>query len=169
MKLKGRQLRGVYNRCMLCSEKELGISEEHEGIMILHGEFEPGTPVQDILGDVVFDIDIIPNIARCASIVGVAREVAALTGQTLREPDYDVVFEGPPVDELVKITTEDPELNPRFVAMVIEGVEQKPSPEWMQRRLRLAGQRPINVVVDISNYVMLEMGQPNHTFDYDFL
>jgi len=169
MKLKGRQLRGVYNRCMLCSEKELGISEEHEGIMILQGDYNPGTPVQDILGDVVFDIDIIPNIARCASIVGVAREVAALTGQTLREPDYDVVFEGPPVDKLVKITTEDPELNPRFVAMVIEGVEQKPSPEWMQRRLRLAGQRPINVVVDISNYVMLEMGQPNHTFDYDFL
>jgi phenylalanyl-tRNA synthetase beta chain len=169
MKLKGRQLRGVYNRCMLCSEKELGISEEHEGIMILEGNYEPGTPVQDILGDVVFDIDIIPNIARCASIVGVAREVAALTGQSLHEPDYEVVFEGSPVDKLVKITTEDPELNPRFVAMVIEGVEQKPSPEWMQRRLRLAGQRPINVVVDISNYVMLEMGQPNHTFDYDYL
>jgi phenylalanyl-tRNA synthetase beta chain len=169
MKLKGRALRGIYNRCMLCSEKELGISDEHEGIIILQGEYEPGIPVQDVLGDAVLDINVIPNIARCASIVGVAREVAALTGQSLREPDYEVVFEGPPISGRVEISTDDPELNPRFVAMVIEGVEQKPSPEWMQRRLRLAGQRPINVVVDISNYVMLEMGQPNHTFDYDFL
>ena len=169
MKLKGRQLRGIYNRCMLCSEKELGISDEHEGIMILQGKYQSGTPVQDVLGDAVLEIDIIPNIARCASIVGVAREVAALTGQKLREPNYEVLQEGPPVNKLVRITTDEPELNPRFVALVIEGVEQNPSPEWMQRRLRLAGQRPINVVVDISNYVMLEMGQPNHTFDYDFL
>jgi len=169
MKLKGRKLRGVYNRCMLCSEKELGISDEHEGIMILQGDFTAGTPAQDVLGDAVLDIDIIPNIARCASIVGVAREVAALTGQVLREPDYDVKQEGPSVEQLVRITTDDPELNPRFVALVIQGIKQKPSPEWMQRRLRLAGQRPINVVVDISNYVMLEIGQPNHTFDYDFL
>ena len=92
-----------------------------------------------------------------------------MTGQTLREPDYQVQFEGPPVENEVTLSTDDPLLNPRFVAMVITGVEQRPSPEWMQRRLRLAGQRPINVVVDISNYVMLEMGQPNHTFDYDFL
>ncbi len=169
MKLKGRQLRGVYNRCMLCSEKELGISDEHEGIMILSGDYEAGIAVQDIFGDAVLDIDIIPNIARCASIVGVAREVAALTDQQLQVPDYSVVQEGPSVDGLVQITTENPELNPRFVALVIQGVEQKPSPQWMQQRLRLAGQRPINVVVDISNYVMLEMGQPNHTFDYDFL
>lgn len=169
MKLKGRQLRGVYNRCMLCSEKELGISNEHEGIMILQGDYRAGTPVQDVLGDAVLEIDIIPNIARCASIVGVAREVAALTGQQLREPDYSVLQEGPPSEGLVKITTEEPQLNPRFVALVIQDVEQKPSPHWMQQRLRLAGQRPINVVVDISNYVMLEMGQPNHTFDYHFL
>ena len=169
MTLKGRSLRGIYNRCMLCSEKELGISGEHEGILILEGDYTAGTPLQDVLGDAVLDIEIIPNIARCASIVGVAREVAALTGQTLREPDYGVVMEGPPVEGRVKLTTDHPDLNPRFVAMVIEGVEQKPSPPWMQRRLKLAGQRPINVVVDISNYVMLEMGQPNHTFDYDFL
>ena len=169
MTLKGRKLRGVYNRCMLCSEKELGISDEHQGIIILHGDYQPGTPVQDVLGDAILDIDIIPNIARCASIIGVAREVAALTGQTLQEPDYKVNFEGPLIENKVTISTDSPELNPRFVAMVISGVEQKPSPEWMQRRLRLAGQRPINVVVDISNYVMLEMGQPNHTFDYDFL
>jgi phenylalanyl-tRNA synthetase beta chain len=169
MTLKGRKLRGIYNRCMLCSEKELGLSDEHEGIMILKGDYVAGTPVQDILGDVVLEIDIIPNIARAASILGVAREVAALTGAELREPSYEVVHEGPPVAGRVEITIAEPELNPRFVALVVEGVEQKPSPFWMQQRLRLAGQRPINVVVDISNYVMLEMGQPNHTFDYDFL
>ncbi len=169
MTLKGRKLRGIYNRCMLCSEKELGLSEEHEGILILQGDYTPGVPVQDLLGDAVLDIAIIPNIARAASIVGVAREVAALTGKSVRYPDYDVVMEGPPVSGRVTIHTENPNLNPRFVALVIEGIEQKPSPFWMQQRLRLAGQRPINVVVDISNYVMLEMGQPNHTFDYDFL
>jgi phenylalanyl-tRNA synthetase beta chain len=174
MTLKGRPLRGIYNRCMLCSEKELGLSDDHEGIIIIEGgesllELVPGTPVVEVLGDAVLDIEIIPNIARCASIVGVAREVAALTGQKLRPPDYELVMEGPPVEGMVKLTTDRPDLNPRFVAVVIKGVEQKPSPFWMQHRLRLAGQRPINVVVDISNYVMLEMGQPNHTFDYDFL
>lgn len=168
-KLKGRPLRGIYNRCMLCSEKELGLSDDHEGILILDGDQTPGTPVQDVLGDAVLSIDIIPNIARCASIVGVAREVAALTGQKVRYPSYELVQEGPSIAGKVVISTENPELNPRFVAIVIKGVEQKPSPQWMQRRLKLAGQRPINVVVDISNYVMLEMGEPNHTFDYDFL
>src|SRR5690606_36400264 len=123
----------------LCSEKEQGLSDDHEGIMILQGDYTPGTPLQDVLGDVVLDIDIIPNIARAASIVGVAREVAALTGAELREPSTEVVQEGPPIDGRVKITITDPELNPRFVAMVIEGVEQNPSPFWMQHRLRLAG------------------------------
>lgn len=170
MKLKGRKIRGIYNRCMLCSEKELGLSEEHEGILLLQGEgYTAGTPLQDLFGDAVLEIDIIPNIARAASIVGVAREVAAMTGQQLRPPNYDLVQEGPPIDNKIVLSTDRPDLNPRFVAILIEGVQQKPSPFWMQHRLRLAGQRPINVVVDISNYVMLEMGQPNHTFDYDFL
>lgn len=169
MTLKGRQLRGIYNRCMLCSEKELGLSEDHEGILLLDGRPTPGTPIQDVLGDVVLDIAIIPNVARCASVVGVAREVAALTGQKLHPPSYEVIQDGPPIDGKVVISTENPDLNPRFVAMLIAGVEQKPSPRWLQRRLQLAGQRPINVVVDVSNYVMLEMGQPNHTFDYDVL
>lgn len=169
MTLKGRNLRGVFNRCMLCSEKELGLSGEHEGILLLEGEYRPGTAMTDILGDAVLEIEIIPNIARCASMVGVAREVAALTGQVLRYPSWEVEQTGRPIEGEVIITTENPELNPRFTAILIEGVERKPSPQWMQRRLRLAGQRPINVIVDISNYVMLEMGQPNHTYDYDFL
>ena len=190
-RLKGRPLRGIYNDSMLCSEKELGISDEHGGIILVtsdelrvtseesavsdsslvtrHSSLAPGTPIQDIWGDAVLEIAILPNTARATSIIGVAREVAALTGRPLRQPSYDVVMDGPPLDGRVVITTAEPELNPRFVALLIEGVRQVPSPYWMQYRLRLAGQRPINVVVDISNYVMLEVGQPNHTFDYDVL
>ncbi|UCE55695.1 MAG: phenylalanine--tRNA ligase subunit beta [Desulfobacterales bacterium] len=174
LKLRGRELRGIYNDAMLCSEKELGISDDHEGIIIMERdawspEYRTGVPMQDLLGDAVLEIDIIPNIARCASIVGVAREYAALTNQPLRYPDYEVIMEGPDTADRVRLTTDRPDLNPRFVGMIITGVEQKPSPYWMQYRLRLAGQRPINVVVDISNYVMLEMGQPTHCFDFDFL
>ncbi len=174
MKLKGRPLRGIYNKSMLCSEKELGISEEHEGIIIMQTDadspdYQVGTPLQDVLGEHVLEIDIIPNIARCASIIGVAREYAALTGQALRYPNYDVKMEGGKVDGRISITTQNPDLNPRFVGILIEGIQQGPAPYWMQHRLRMAGQRPINVAVDISNYVMLEMGQPNHAFDYDFL
>ncbi|HSH04424.1 MAG TPA: phenylalanine--tRNA ligase subunit beta [Anaerolineae bacterium] len=174
-KLKGKELRGIYNRCMLCSEKELGISDEHEGIILIKKDsyspdYQAGTPLQDVLGDAVYEIDIIPNIARCASMIGVARELAALTNKPLRLPDYNVVMEGQPVDGRVKISTTNPELNPRFVGLIINDVDiNHPTPYWMQHRLRLAGQRSINVIVDISNYVMLEMGQPNHTFDYDFL
>ena len=173
-RLKGKKLRGIYNDAMLCSPVELGLGEDHEGILLLTEEdstssFTAGTPLQDVLGDVVLEIDIIPNIARCASLLGVAREVAALTGTEVRPPSYDVVTDGPSAAGRVELRTEEPALNPRFCAFIIEGVEQKPSPFWMQHRLRLAGQRPINVVVDISNYVMLEVGQPNHTFDYDFL
>jgi phenylalanyl-tRNA synthetase beta chain len=173
-RLKGRPLRGIYNDSMLCSEKELGLSEEHEGIILIRkDEWSPdyvaGTPLQDVLGDAVLEIAILPNTARATSIIGVAREVAALTRQPLRLPDFAVRMDGPPVDGRVVITTDEPHLNPRFVALIIEGVSQTASPYWMQHRLRLAGQRPINVVVDISNYVMLEIGQPNHTFDYDYL
>lgn len=173
MVLKGKNLRGVFNRCMLCSEKELGISEEHDGIILMQKDsaspdYRAGTPLVEVLGDAVFEIDIIPNIARCASMIGVARELAALTDNPLRYPSTELIT-GPDVGVAVEISTTHPELNPRFVAILIQGVSQKPSPYWMQYRLRLAGQRPLNVVVDISNYVMLEMGQPNHTFDYDFL
>ena len=173
-KLKGKALRGIYNDAMLCSSAELGLDGDHDGIILMQKDasspnYQAGMPLQDLLGDAVLEIAIIPNISRAASIIGVAREVAALTGATLRYPSFEVVMEGRPIEQLVTITTDSAELNPRFVAMLIEGVTQKPAPFWMQHRLRLAGQRPINVVVDISNYVMLELGQPNHTFDYDFL
>lgn len=173
MVLKGRELRGIYNKSMVCSEKELGISDEHEGIMLLDwdefGHLLPGTPFQDVLGDAVLDIDMLPNIARCYSVVGVAREVAALTGQELRLPPLDVVMDGAPIEGRVDIDIRESELNPRFTFALIEGVEMVDSPQWMQRRLRLCGQRPINNMVDCTNYVMLELGQPLHAFDYGVL
>ncbi len=176
-KLKAKKLRGIMNDAMLCSPVELGLGEEHDGILLAPaadwrhtGEApEAGTALADVLGDSVIEIDIIPNIARCASILGVAREVAALTERELTPPSFEVKAEGPSFEGALKITTEHPELNPRFVAILVEGVEQRPSPLWMQHRLQLCGQRSINAVVDVSNYVMLEMGQPNHAFDWDFL
>ncbi len=170
MTLKGRAVRGIMNRHMLCSEKELGISDDHEGILILDPDAPVGVPLADYLGTAILNIDLTPNLARCASIVGVAREVAALTGQIVRYPDYhDLPMDGPAIAGRVTIETTEPELNPRFCAILIEGIQIKPSPYWMQLRLRLAGMRPINNIVDVSNYVMLEMGQPNHAFDYDVL
>lgn len=180
-KLKGKALRGIYNDAMVCAEDELGIGEDHDGIILIEPDeswgsycttmpLAAGTPLQDVLGDVVLEIAILPNIARCTSILGVAREVAALTGKRLRYPSWAVEQTGPSVDGRVTISTEDPELNPRFAALLIEGVEQAaPTPFWMKHRLSLVGQRTRGVLVDISNYVMFEMGQPNHAFDYDFL
>jgi phenylalanyl-tRNA synthetase beta chain len=172
MRLKGREIRGIMNRHMLCSEKELGLSDSHEGIILTNSEAAPaGTPLVDVWGDAVLDIDLTPSMSRAASILGVAREVAALTGQTLRYPDTTLPSrgEGAPLSERLVIETTEPELNPRFVAVLIEDIKIGESPYWMQRRLRIAGMRPINNIVDVSNYVMLEVGQPNHTFDWDVL
>ena len=173
-RLKAKKLRGITSDAMLCSAAELGLGEDHEGIILFEPADElpalrPGRPLTEVLGDVVLDIDVIPNIARCASIVGVAREVAALTRAAFKPPAVPVTMTGAPIEGRIELATENPELNPRFVALLIEGIEQGPSPYWMQHRLQLAGQRPIGNVVDISNYVMLEVGQPNHTFDYDLL
>src|SRR5262249_38094959 len=102
-------------------------------------------------------------------ILGVAREVAALTGQTLREPSYDVEMNDDPAASQVGIEIRNPTLNPRFTLMLIKNIEIKPAPQWMQRRLMAVGARPINNIVDITNYVMFETGQPLHAFDYDIL
>jgi phenylalanyl-tRNA synthetase beta chain len=169
-RLKKTKIRGIPSRAMVCSERELGLGEDHTGIMLLPDDApSPGTPLVDYLGDVVLDLDLTPNLARCFSIVGVAREVAALTGGEMRYPSYTVHMEGAPLAGQVQVEIEDPELSPRFTAHLIRDIQIKPSPLWMQRRLSLAGQRPINNVVDVTNYVMLEMGQPLHAFDYDAL
>jgi len=167
--LAGRKVRGVYSDGMVLSEKELGLSEEHEGVLLLDDSAPVGTPLADYLGDVVLELEILPNMARCLSVLGVAREVAALTGGAVRVPEPRMADSGPPVRERVQIEIVDASLCARYTATLIAGVAIGPSPEWMRRRLRLAGIRPISNVVDVTNYVMLEWGQPLHAFDYDVL
>ncbi len=169
VKLKRAKIRGVESYSMVCSEKELGISDEHEGVIILDADAPTGAPLADYMGDAVLDIDILPNNARNVNVLGVAREVAALTGKTLKKPDLETPTSGDPIEGLVRIEITDPELNPRFVLGLIRGVEIRPSPYWVQRRLRLAGVRPINCIVDATNYAMIELGEPLHAFDYDVL
>ncbi|MDQ4074762.1 MAG: phenylalanine--tRNA ligase subunit beta, partial [Chloroflexota bacterium] len=167
--LEPKKLRGILSEGMVLSERELGLSDEHEGIMELPEDAPVGASLQSYLGDVVLDIDLTPNLGRAASIVGVAREVAALFDRELEMPPMEVEGSGSPVEEAVRVEIEVPELNPRFTFNLIRGVEFGSSPAWMQRRLILAGMRPINNVVDVTNYVMLELGEPLHAFDYDKL
>ncbi len=167
--LKRAKIRGVDSYSMVCSEKELGISEEHEGIIILPGDAPVGVPLAEYMGDAVLDISILPNMARNANVIGVARELAALTGRELKKPDLRYDTRGQDVKDLVTIEITQPELNPRFVIGLIRNVSIQPSPYEVQRRLKLAGMRPINCIVDATNYAMLELGEPLHAFDYDVL
>jgi phenylalanyl-tRNA synthetase beta chain len=155
---------GVVSNGMLCSGDELRLTTDAEGILILPGDAPLGVPLADLYGDVVLDVDVKPNRGDALSLVGLAREVAAATGATVRWPDI-VVREGPtPVEDRLAVTIEDPVLCTRFVGRVVEGVAVGPSPDLVQRRLLAAGMRPISNVVDASNYVMLELGKPIHTF-----
>jgi phenylalanyl-tRNA synthetase beta chain len=173
--LKSATIRGVESYSMICSEKELGISDDHEGVIILDDDAPVGIPLAEYMGDAVLEINIIPNVARAASILGLAREISALTrwslpgGPPVRQPSYEVGWQGAPAAGKAAIVIQNTELNPRFVLGLVENVTIRPSPYWMQRRLRLAGMRPINNIVDVTNYVMLEVGEPLHAFDYDVL
>ncbi len=167
--LKRAKIRGVESYSMVCSEKELGISDEHEGIIFLDDEAPVGAPLADYLGDAVLEVKINPNMARNANVLGIARELAALTGRELKKPAYQLSVGGESIEGKVKIEITNPELNPRFALALIRRVEIKPSPYWVQRRLRAAGMRPINNIVDATNYTMLEIGEPLHAFDYDVL
>jgi phenylalanyl-tRNA synthetase beta chain len=167
--LKRAKIRGVDSYSMVCSEKELGISEEHEGIILFDADAPTGTPLVDYIGDAVFELSILPNMIRNACVIGVARELAAATGQKLKKPVVSVNTTGPEISGKINIDIKVPELNPRFVVGLIENVEIKPSPFVIQTRLKLAGMRPINNIVDATNYMMLEEGQPLHAFDYDEL
>jgi phenylalanyl-tRNA synthetase beta chain len=166
VELKPKAIRGIMNDAMLCSAYELGISDEHEGIIFLEEDAIVGTA---LLGEIVLEIDVLPNMARCLSMIGVAREVAALTGETLRYPEHAVQATGAPIKGQVEVAIADPQLCARYAAALLKDVKIGPSPGWMQRRLTYAGMRPINNIVDITNYVMLEWGQPLHAFDWDIL
>lgn len=168
-KLKRMKIRGVESFSMICSEKELGISEEHEGVIILDDDAPVGTPLADYMGDAVFEIAILPNMVHCANVIGVAREVAAYTNKKLKYPDLKLPKGTTSINGKVTVKITDPNFNPRFIVGLLQNVEAKSSPYWVRYRLRLAGMRPINAIVDATNYVMMDAGQPLHAFDYDVL
>ncbi|MFC2014187.1 phenylalanine--tRNA ligase subunit beta, partial [Chloroflexota bacterium] len=165
--LKTAKIRGVESSGMVCSEKELGISDNHEGIMVLQTDALVGTPLADYLGDTVLDLDVTPNRPDCLSVIGIAREVAALTGQSVHLPDTGYAEAASPIEQQISVEIDSPELCSRYCASLTSGVKIGESPQWMQQRLLACGMRPINNIVDITNYVMLEYGQPLHAFDYE--
>jgi phenylalanyl-tRNA synthetase, beta subunit, non-spirochete bacterial len=158
---------GYVSQGMLCSPRELGMGNDHGGIYILDPDTELGQPLVNLVGDAVLDFSIKAHRGDLHSIIGIAREVAALTGQPLRLPQATFSEQGTPTQELVNVTVEDSELCPRYTARVVSDIKVGPSPRWMQQRLLAAGLRSINNVVDVTNYVLLEYGQPLHSFDYD--
>ena len=167
--LKAARIRGVVSEGMICSEVELGLGDGHEGIVVLPEDAPVGMELDQYLGDTILDLELTPNRLDCLSMLGVAHEVAAHTGQRVREPQIDYPEEGPPIPELASVSVADPDLCERYTASVIQGISIGPSPQWLQDRLNRAGLRPINNVVDSTNYVMLEFNQPLHAFDLNKL
>src|SRR3989441_2562051 len=163
------KIHGVESQGMLCSEQELGIGEEHDaGILLLDGA-RPGTDLIAALGldDHVLEVEITPNRPDCLSVVGIARELSALTGARFRLPTIALKESGEAARTLARVRIEAPELCHRFTARVIDGVTVGPSPGWLPARLRAVGLRPISNVVDATNYVLWELGQPLHAYDYE--
>ncbi|HEX8731754.1 MAG TPA: phenylalanine--tRNA ligase subunit beta [Ktedonobacterales bacterium] len=158
---------GVLSQGMLCSPRELGLSDDHNGIYILPPDTPIGVPFGKIVGEAVIDLDIKAHRADLFSMVGIAREISAFTGQPLREPRISLKEKGAAASKLMKLEVRDAAMCPRYTARVVRGVKIGPSPAWLADRLTAAGMRPINNVVDVTNYVMLELGQPLHAFDYD--
>jgi len=165
MELTPAKIRGVVSAGMCCSGMELGLSDDHAGIIVLSEDAPIGMPLAQYMPDGALDIEITANRGDCLSVLGIAHEIAAFTGQTVREPSVEYVETGPLIDQDVTVRVDDPDLCYRYTASVIHGIRTGPSPDWMKRRLELAGQRSINNVVDVTNYVMLEYGQPLHAFD----
>lgn len=166
--LKPAMMRGIKSEGMVCSEKELGLSDEHEGILELAPDAPVGVPLQQWLGETVIEFEITPNLVHAFSVVGIAREAAAITESNLSQPALaDLASLPVATGDLVQI--EDLDLCPRYVGIVVEGIEVGPSPEWLAQRLTAAGLRPINNVVDVTNFVMHEIGQPLHAFDREKL
>ena len=167
--LEAAKIRGVESRGMICSAVELGLGDDHSGIIELPEDAPVGALLVDYLGDTVLDLELTPNRLDCLSVLGVAHEVAALTGKTVKEPETNYKEAGAPITEQIDISVESPELCRRYTASLLQGVKIGPSPQWLQDRLTRAGLRPINNVVDVTNFVMLEYNQPLHSFDYDLI
>ena len=162
--LEPKKMRGIPSEGMVCSERELGLGEDHEGILILDRSIPIGVPLAEVLGDAVLALELQPNRPDCLGVLGIARELAALLRAELREPRLAKLrYDLDPA--LLTVRIEDPRACRRFGAAYLEDVRIGPSPKWMQDRLSAAGMRPIDNAVDITNYVMLELGQPLHAYD----
>jgi len=170
-KIKKSKIRGQESCGMLCSSSELGLSADSDGILILPPGLPLGTPVFEALRlkDVMYEIGLTPNRADCLSVVGVAREVSAMVGAALRLPTPEIEESGTAISRQSSVVIEDVEFCPRYAARLIEKVRIGPSPDWLARRLETVGMRSINNVVDVTNFVMMELGQPLHAFDFNRL
>ncbi|MGE5663107.1 MAG: phenylalanine--tRNA ligase subunit beta [Deltaproteobacteria bacterium] len=171
MEIRKAKIRGQASEGMLCSEQELRLADESAGIMILPPGTPLGRPLAAAIGldDWLLEVEITPNRGDCLSVLGVARELAAITGEKVVLPDATVAESGPAASTLASVAVTDTDLCPRYSARVVTGVTIAPSPDRMQRRLSLCGIRPISNIVDITNYLLLELGQPMHAFDLDRL
>jgi phenylalanyl-tRNA synthetase beta chain len=165
--IKAGKLRGVESNGMMCSAKELALAEDADGLLILSPEAKIGTPIGELFpGDTVLDLEITPNRADLLSYIGIAREVATLTGKPLRVPTVDgAAAQTAMADGRGGLRVEDASLCPLYTARAVRGVKVGPSPDWLRTKLEAAGLRPINNVVDVTNYVLLEFGQPLHAYD----
>ena len=168
MELTAAVIRGVESAGMVCSERELGLSDEHEGILVLPDESPIGTPLTDVLpSSGALEVEVTPNRGDCLSVLGIAHEAAAITGEQVTEPPSEYGENGGAIADSVGIEIADPALCSRYTCTLVRGVRIGPSPDWLRQRLQDAGHRSINNVVDVTNYVMLEYGQPLHAFDLD--
>ncbi len=169
--IKKSKIRGIVSRGMLCSAAELGFEEESAGIMILPAGSPLGEPVVELLKlqDTVLELEITPNRGDCLSVIGVAREMAAIYKRPFKLPEIELKPGPKAAADLAEIRISDPDLNPRYVGRVVEEIVLDESPLWLKARLQAAGVRSISNVVDVTNYVMLETGQPLHAFDLDLL
>lgn len=174
LEIRKSKIRGQVSNGMICAEDELGLSDDHSGIMVLDPSAAIGMPLSEHLGDrakgdTVLDVELTPNRPDAACHVGIARETAAMLGKSLDLPEGAKELDLMQGAGRVRIDIEDPEACARYAGILVTGVRVAESPDWMKRRLRAVGQRPRNNIVDITNYVMLELGQPLHAFDYDLL
>src|SRR4051812_47989568 len=173
--IKVGKIRNVESQGMMCSAKELGIAEDADGLLILPQDAQVGQPFAEHLGragsDAVLDLEITPNRPDLNSVIGIAREISARNGNPLRLPKVDLPAraKGEKIDALAQVEVQDPRLCPRYTARVVRGVKVGPSPAWLRNSLEKVGVRSISNVVDVTNYVMLEIGQPLHAFDYHLL
>lgn len=170
-KIGSRKMRGVPSCGMMCSARELGLGEEHSGLMILDADAPLGEDIRQTLGldDVIFEIEVTPNRGDWASMIGVARELSAYYKLPLCLPEILLRESGEPAAAVSSVTIEDPDLCPRYTGRILRNVTIQPSPPWLCARLIAAGQRPINNIVDITNYILLETGHPLHAFDFNKL